>query len=359
MIHFDISHIFANLGEYTGKLKFALWQQLIIESKNSRKKELTPSRVKIQKRIIRVRKSNRNLYTFRLKHSTQYDFEIPTGFYVNKNNWSESKQEIKLTKDTAKDYQEINPKLRELRVFVLSEFNIAQKDGTIINRVWLEKLVQCYFERGSKDNAPDKSIYFTDFIDWFIKDVAPFELHPIKKTKRKPRTIQEYKTALKKFIHYEETKGRKFKLTEIDKNYYLGFLKYCEEYHKLNPNTTGGNIKLLNLFMHKADSQGYKVCKDYENKLFILPANETYDTAFTIEEIEQITNHDFSNDERLDNVRDWTVIGIWTGLRISDLLKLDLSKMNGDFFELRQKKTEILVVVPIHPDVQKILDKRK
>ena len=46
-----------------------------------------------------------------------------------------------------------------------------------------------------------------------------------------------------------------------------------------------------------------------------------------------------SNYERLENARDWFVIGCWTGLRSSDLLRLSKGNIINDSIKIVTKKT--------------------
>jgi len=64
----------------------------------------------------------------------------------------------------------------------------------------------------------------------------------------------------------------------------------------------------------------------------------------------------------LDNARDWFIIGCYIGQRVSDLLKLTAENIvtigQQEFIELTQSKTKKKIVIPIHPIVKDILNKR-
>ena len=294
----------------------------------------------------------------RLRHKREHDYEIPTGFQVaNKRQWSQSRQKLILSEDTKDLIDEINPKLVEFENYITTKFNKAQAKGDILNREWLELCLQQFFERTSGNTDIDKSIFFTDFVEWYI-DVAKDELNPRTSQKRKATTIRDFNTTLRKLKHFEEIKKHKYRHIEIDRHFHTQFIKYCEEYHGNNLRTIGGEIANIRQFLRRADDEGYKISPDLKTGKLFSPTDKTHDIALTKEDVEKITNHDFSDNERLDNARDWFVIGIWTGLRVSDLLKLDNTKVNDGFFELENYKTGIFVVIPIHEDVQKILDKR-
>ena len=75
--------------------------------------------------------------------------------------------------------------------------------------------------------------------------------------------------------------------------------------------------------------------------------------------IQKIKNHVFEFDTYLDNARDWLIIGVWTGLRVSDLLPLTKNDIVKDFIDNVNFKTDIPVAIPLHPDVKDILNKRE
>src|SRR5690606_548238 len=68
--------------------------------------------------------------------------------------------------------------------------------------------------------------------------------------------------------------------------------------------------------------------------------------------------HDFIENERLDNARDLLIIGLRTGLRVGDFLKLKDSNFDSNFIKITTNKTNSFVTIPLHPQVKAILKKR-
>ncbi len=98
-------------------------------------------------------------------------------------------------------------------------------------------------------------------------------------------------------------------------------------------------------------------------KAFVAPGQEEeteYKQPYlNEEEIKSIFNFDFSHDKTMDEVRDNFVIGLWSGLRISDFLThLDVSNIEDGFIKIKTQKTKTKVAIPIHPQVAAILKKR-
>ncbi|WP_264565856.1 tyrosine-type recombinase/integrase [Flavobacterium sp. N3904] len=70
----------------------------------------------------------------------------------------------------------------------------------------------------------------------------------------------------------------------------------------------------------------------------------------------------------LDNARDWLIISCYTGQRVSDFMNFDKSKIRIEtnskgkkvsLIEFTQMKTKQNIALPLHPEVVKILNKRK
>ena len=171
------------------------------------------------------------------------------------------------------------------------------------------------------------------------------------------RTIQHYQTTKNKLNSYEKHIGKLVKLTDIDMFFHEDFLEYLETEQKLNPNTIGGYLSVVKRVCRRAELKGYKVNINYKSSDFSLPSNKTIDTYLTLSEIHRINNYEFKKDY-LDNARDWLIIGVWTGFRVSDLLTLNKLNIDGEFIQKDTLKTDFPVYVPMHNHVKKILQKR-
>jgi integrase len=85
--------------------------------------------------------------------------------------------------------------------------------------------------------------------------------------------------------------------------------------------------------------------------------NETESIYLTEEEINKVFNTDLSENSSLDNVKDLFIIGCRTGLRVSDFMRLNASNISGDMITIKAQKSKIEVVIPLHEQVVKIINK--
>jgi integrase len=303
---------------------------------------------------FRVRTSNEwNTIFYRFKQGDTFDFEISTGIKIPNKRWSDTKQMVLATIDV--DFKGINEKLKELDSFVQKEFNNNIITENIINSKWLKEKINICFNRETKNVEIDDKLFLTNFILTYIEESRT------KKTKKnttvKPRTIQHYQTTLNKIVAFENHSGKRVKFANLSIKFHTQFVAFLEDEQKLNPNTIGGYIDDLKLFLNNADKRGFEFPNDYKLNEFYSPTNKTKDIYLKEPEIDLIYNTHFEQ-ESLVNARDWFVIGLRTGLRVSDLLKLTKDCLDDGFIERETIKTEYPVIIPIHEQVQNILDKR-
>jgi integrase len=304
---------------------------------------------------FRIKTSNDwNTIFYRFKHSNIFDLECSIGLQIPNKRWSESKQEILAT--TKINYEEINLKLKDLDSSIRKEYGKASLNNETINVSWLREKINLFFNRITSNEEVNVSIFFTNFISSFIEDSKT------KKTRNnttiKPRTIQHYNTTLNKILAFEEFTRSKIKLTDITILFHTKFIDFLETQQKLNPNTIGGYIDDIKLFCNNADKKGFEISKEFKLSEFYSPTNKTNDIYLKEDEINNIYNAVFENDY-LDNARDWFVIGLRTGFRISDFLKLTKKNLVDGFIEKQTLKTDFPVIIPIHSQVENILNKRK
>jgi len=99
----------------------------------------------------------------------------------------------------------------------------------------------------------------------------------------------------------------------------------------------------------------------HNERVFVVKNEVEYLEPYLNEaEIKKLFYHDFSYSQTLDNVRDNFIIGLCTGLRVSDFLtRLSIDNIDGEFITIKTQKTGKDVAIPIHPYVRMILEKRK
>ncbi|WP_372794538.1 tyrosine-type recombinase/integrase, partial [Lutibacter sp.] len=300
-------------------------------------------------------KNNPTSIYLRFKHGSKFEFEMPIDLYIERSHWSKTKQRVKNL--AVADYRtKVNSHLNNLQPYIMERYTVENSIGIPITKKWLKTAIGNYFNR-SVSTIDDSHYFLTEFIDEFIKKSS---LRTNKKTGKPlaPRTIKHYNTTLKRINEYQEVTNTKIRLSEIDIPFHTSFTEYLRDSKKLNPNTVGGYIEDLKTFLNYAVRNGLTVNQSFKSPDFFCPKNTTKDIALTEDEINKIFHKEFEPLSYLDNARDWLIIGIWTGLRISDLLTLKKDKFTDGFIELVNYKTNIPVIIPVLEQVEKTLNKR-
>lgn len=283
------------------------------------------------------------------------DFEISTGLKAHRKHWSKPFQKVKNNSETPYA-DEINTTLKELETYLFKEYAIAQTNDQLITQTWLSNSVKKFFNKATSDQS-DADIFFVDRMKFYI-DTQERDNNARTGKPRARRTIVDYKTKLKKIEVYQAKKGIKLKLIDINVKFHKEFIKFMKEDQLItNNNTLKGYTDIIKQVVIDAKRNGKKVNDEIESPQFTTPSQRTYDFAFKLNEIEKIYNHPFEPKSRLDKVRDWLIVGVWTGLRISDFLQLTKDDIEDDFITVTNQKTDIPVIIPLHDHVKSILKK--
>ena len=280
----------------------------------------------------------------------KFDFKTSTGMRVAYKDWSEKDEKVK-NKVTATDKDFINNKLLELKAFIIESFNIEHNSGEIIGKEWLKNKINVFF--GRVDMSKPESVYFLDWIKKFIEN-APKRLNRGKPIS--PNTIKKYVTTYNKLLAFESHTKQKLTFADINMQFYYDFVDYARNILKLGVNSIFTHIKEIRVFCSNIDFEGLPIPNHY--KKFDIISEKTEDIYLTTSEIDQIFKYDFSNNPRLDNARDLLIIGLNTGLRVSDFMRLDLSHIKDDTIKIQAQKTGKTHEIPLNWQVKQTLKKR-
>lgn len=287
------------------------------------------------------------------------DIIAGTKLFVEAKNWDEKNQKIRNV-ISVPDRDKINSKLIELKLHIFNSANSDFMDGEILNRIWLEKCIAKFFNRPSVDAKKAieyHKLYLSDFADWWLKEKAPKYKVSAEKYMDE-RTISHY-TILNNLIKKYEGKD-KIKFAAIDDILLDNFSEFLTT-QKYAEKTAKRMIGRFKFFCGRAEAENIIINQAYKNRVFVAKEKHDYKEPYLDEvEINKIFNLDLSKDTTLENVRDNLIIGLWTGLRVSDFNnKLKLDNFHDDFIEIETEKTKTFVSIPIHWMVAAILKKRK
>ena len=194
--------------------------------------------------------------------------------------------------------------------------------------------------------------------------VSPFDFIEayIGKANVSEGTKKDYLNTSMHLKAFDEYRGRTATWKTMGYEYYLELVAYLKE-KQLKGSTIDKIIKNLKLFLQQADLQdNISVNQDFKRiisgrSLFAKTSNEEVDHIYLDEaEIKMITDAKMP-DARLAEIRDLFIIQCWSGLRISDLSRLERGNIANGLLSIRTKKTKESVVIPVVDELQTVLNK--
>ncbi|MBC7493783.1 MAG: phage integrase SAM-like domain-containing protein [Flavobacterium sp.] len=283
--------------------------------------------------------------------SNRINQKSKTGLSINFTDWSKTKEEAKHTaSNTQKDF--INDKLRKLKIFVLNEYNIDFNSNVQIENTWLKDKIIKFSGRTSQNES--HKVYFIDWVTLFIENApkTTYKGEPISK-----RAIQNYNSTKTKLLNFEKHSKTKLKHSDINLNFYNNFLLYCRNIERLNDNSFGSQISIIKKWCKLIENENLPISREYLNTEFRALTNKTNDIYLNNDEIKKIFDYDFSYNETLSKVRDRFIVGLQTGLRSNDLLKLTKENIVDGYIKVKTSKTGKTIVVKIVNELEDILKK--
>lgn len=266
---------------------------------------------------------------------------------VSKDYWDNdhSKQRINDI-DRANFQKEVTKHNADLETHVLEAFYKA--DPVEVNKDWLKKQIGLFYQpEKEKHQAPKRLIKFFDF----YADIKKNDLSATRK-----RRLKVVKRKVKRF---ETHTGQKVFIPEINDVFKNDFLDYAHE-KRYSDNTLKSDFSVIKTVCNYARQWGIKTSLQLQN---LKVKTETIKSPYlNTGELERIKALDFSDNDRLDNARDWLLISCYTGQRVSDFMRFTpemITKREGrPYLELTQKKTGKKVVIPFLKEAREVFKKR-
>jgi integrase len=262
-------------------------------------------------------------------------------------------------KETQKfrEYPEFNARLDKIEADIKTAYRKFINDSDVIPlpetfKAILDKEVR------KREQSTKSAVTFFSFFGEFIKRCeAGTRMNLKTKTPTVRNSFKGYTTTLNHIKQFQEGYNRKIDFDTIDLDFYNDYIKFVTQKLKLSHNTIGDHIKRIKTLMHEATEMGYNKNMAFKSRYFS-KLNEDTDSIYLDEkEIHDIEKLDLSHNPRLDVIRDFFLIGCYTGLRFSDYSVLRADQIRNGFIETTQLKTGGKVTIPVHSKVEGIIKK--
>ncbi|MGM0636369.1 MAG: tyrosine-type recombinase/integrase [Bacteroidota bacterium] len=311
----------------------------------------------------------------RVRYSTQFNLK-------NYKNWDSNKKRIKIIKEEP-TAEEINNQLNLFMNYAEKLVRVYETTDVELDSVKITKDLEGFFENKSVNSKLKKKDLNQDFLKYFEWFLNFYSTNPRPKT-NKPynkgtlKTLKNTKELVERFQKHK----KRLCFDDVTLSFHHKIIDFMSE-HNYSVNYKGAVIKNIKTVMNDAYERDFHQNLDFKKSAFSKPTEEVENVYLTEEEIERINQVDLEklledNDSEyfkkgevkpyldyLERCRDFFSIGCYTGLRVSDLLKLTKDNIKEfsvggrkmKAIHIRTSKTSKLVEIPIKTALQKILDK--
>jgi len=282
-----------------------------------------------------------------------------TGVRIDPKHWNRGKQKVDLVNGLRriKANEELIKELEKQSIAYNAKINtLRAKLNDIATRLDLNQQ-EPSVERVYNEYNEGKELKKSNF-QFLKEDYLKFS-----QAKKSSGTIKQIKSGLKAFFDFAENNHYKLSLNMFNSELYDEYTKYLSTEIKkgekvikkgLNNNTVGTRIKELKTFLNWLKDHGYPVNPAYQ-KYKVLKENPQiiYLNQSELTRLETIT----FKKSHLNRTRDIFLFQCNTGLRISDLMRLDAQHIQDNIIQMRAFKNKNQLFIPLTATAKRILEK--
>lgn len=255
---------------------------------------------------------------------------IPLNIVIPPIYFDKQKQRIRSKHELSKDYNLLIEK-------ALGDINLIEINYRLSNEVLtMDKLMHEYMNPSSR----------IDFIKmWESELETQKQLCHFATYKQQKSTLKKVKGYCNSVMFYE-----------IDQKFYDKMIRHFKIVEKNAPHTLQTLAKNFKKYLHIANDKGIVTPLNYKDiKTPKCISNRTFLESHEIIKLNDYYHSSFIN-ENLKNILARFLFSCFTGLRISDILKISSSNIIGDVLVFTAKKTEKLQQIRLNESAKKYID---
>lgn len=269
--------------------------------------------------------------------------KISTGISINPTYWDKKKENASPKAD---NYMYINDKISQIKFFIEDLFYQLNKVGNFHQDKFIQDIKSSLQKKNNPELIPkSKSLlqYYNEFINYMKLSNNVTE-----------KTIKIYRLGYNRLKEFDKN----VTFEQIDEKFLIGYRNYLMKrynytFNGLAPLFKNSLFVFLNHCIKNGISNNLKfknfkvIIKETENKIYL---NE--EELRKIKDLINLPNY-------LENARNWLMIMCFTGLRVSDALKLDKSNiiLSENKIILTMEKTSSTVTIPIIEPAKEFINK--
>ena len=272
--------------------------------------------------------------------------QVSTTLSIDPKCWSSAQRKCKPNFPQAKEYNQI---LSDLDNTIHNKYYESVKQEAKLDNDDIKKIIQEKFHPVPEAKPEDYTLLFhySEFIEERNQSLRFGE-----------GIIRVYKSTKLRLEEYEKKKRVVLTLADMNQNFFNSFVDFLMLECNLTKNTVGKHIKTLKTFLHNALDKG--LTKDHSFvKTFKVWKENPDSVALTEAELDRLEKLDLTQHHKHDKVRTLFLLQIYTGLRVSDLMRLKPGNFDFKTMEItiNTMKTEELLQIPIPKRSKTVLDR--
>ncbi len=270
---------------------------------------------------------NKSIF-YRYRNGRKLDVTRKLPYEINHKDWSIAKQQFK-------NNPFLNKELNNFIAYLIDQTNISKSKKEVINLVWLKRKQEKYFKpknENQKLKADEPTLL--EYIDIY-KITLPLpmvkKLDTLKKKIAKLPKVKIKDVDINWLNNYSEmllSKG----YAESYINKHAQLIKRIIQFAEINDQTVKRNI--YNFKTLRTSTISYHLNEDELGLLFKL----------------KLAN------SPLENIRKLFLIGCHTGLRVSDLMRINTFTITDNMIELQTQKTRQNIIIPIPNGIMEFIN---
>ncbi|MFD1874284.1 site-specific integrase [Hymenobacter bucti] len=168
-----------------------------------------------------------------------------------------------------------------------------------------------------------------------------------------PNTLRTYRTTLRHLRDFQTLSKQPVAFDTVGSAFSQRLAEYLLTKRQLRDTAVRKNLVILKCFLAWALEQGHPVRPDF--KKISWQRREPDILTLTRGEVHALASLDLSQRNTLDNARALFMLGVYTGLRFSDVAALRPEHIQADRLRLTTQKTRDTLTLPIRPEARPLL----
>lgn len=252
-------------------------------------------------------------------------------------------------KDEQKLVTKTKEKIEGLRNYINTRYEEDSVNKTT-DKNWLETVIKEYLDPDTR-KTDISAMGFYDAFDQFVKMEGQLAQTPTKhwaySTNQKFTTLKNHLVNFDNSITFEDITVEKL----------ADFVTFEQNTLGLIDSTVKKHIVYLKWFLRWAVKMDITKNNDFEKFSTGIPTQETKVIFLTADELKKVKTHDFSDNPRMDRIRDVYIFCCYTGLRYSDVENLEKENIYDDRIHFTTIKTDDKLTIELNDVARAILDK--